>query len=82
MDNNELNLEQMEEVSGGRFQGGSRTELPDKAGFKKYKIKSGDSLGRIAKKNHTTVDELARINADYIKNVNDITTGRWIYLPL
>ena len=82
MENMELNLEQMENVSGGRYQGGSRTELPDKAGFKKDRIKSGDTLGKIAKRNHTTVDELARINADYIKNVNDITTGHWIYLPM
>ena len=82
MENMELNLEQMENVSVGRYQGGSRTELPDKAGFKTYRIKSGDTLGKIAKRNHTTVDELARINADYIKNVNDITTGHWIYLPM
>ena len=82
MENMELNLEQMENVSGGRYQGGSRTELPDKAGLKKYRIKSGDTLGKIAKRNHTTVDELARINAEYIKNVNDITTGHWIYLPM
>ena len=50
MDEMELNLNDMEEVAGGR--GGSRTKLPPKAGFAVYKIVSsirGDSTkGRIS----------------------------------
>ena len=80
MDNMELNMNEMEQVAGGRMKGGSASPLPEKEGFTVYKIKSGDRLGKIAKKFHTTVDYLDSINPT-IKNVNDITTGYYIYVP-
>ena len=77
MDEMELNLNDMEEVAGGR--GGSRTKLPPKAGFAVYKIVSGDTLTRIANRNKTTVEYLMSINPT-IKNKNDITAGYYIYV--
>ena len=79
MDNmNELNLNEMEEISGGA--GGSKTPLPPKAGFDVYKIQSGDNLTRIAKKFNTTVDYLFAINPD-ITNKNFIRAGYYMYVP-
>ena len=44
-----------------------------------YLVKRGDTLGRIARQNNTTVEELARLNN--IKNVNLIRTGATLRLP-
>lgn len=78
MENTELNISEMEEVAGGR--GGSPRMLPEKAGFKVYKIKSHDTLSRIAGHYGTTADYLKSINPT-IHNVNDITAGFYIYVP-
>ena len=42
---NELNLNEMENVAGGK--GGSSTPLPRKDGFDVYKIQSKDTLTRM-----------------------------------
>ena len=78
MDIKELNLNEMKEVAGGR--GGSPHMLPDKPGFKVYKIKSHDTLSKIAGRYGTTADYLKSINST-IHNVNDITAGFYIYVP-
>ena len=75
----ELNLNEMENVIGGR--GGSPTKLPDKKGYWVYRIKSGDCLSKIAGRYGTTTATLQRINSKYIHNVNDITAGYYIYIP-
>ena len=75
----ELNLNELEKVAGGK--GGSPTPLPDRPGCEVYKIKSGDTLGRIAYRYHTTADFIKSINTT-ISNVNDITAGYYIYVPL
>lgn len=79
MDNmKELNLNEMEEVAGGR--GGSPTKLPPKPGFNVYKIKSHDTLSKIAGRYGTTAQYLKSINPT-ITNINDITAGFYIYVP-
>jgi len=78
MEIKELNLNEMEEVAGGR--GGSPHMLPEKPGFKVYKIKSHDTLSKIAGRYGTTADYLKSINST-IHNVNDITAGFYIYVP-
>lgn len=75
---NELNLNEMAEVTGGR--GGSPTRLPDVQGLKVYQIQSHDTLTKIAHRFHTTVDYLMRINST-IKNRDDITAGYYMYVP-
>ncbi len=74
----ELNMNQMEEVTGGK--GGSPNPLPKKKGFQTHKIVSGETLSGIANKYGTTVNYLMSINPT-ITNKNDITAGFWIYVP-
>ena len=78
MSNIELNLNEMEAVTGGK--GGSPTPLPTKRGFSVYRIKSGDCLSKIAPAYNTTTNYLMSINPT-ITNKNDITAGYYIYVP-
>ncbi len=78
MENKELNLNEMEAVSGGK--GGSKTPLPKKDGFVVHQITGSDRLWKLAKANGVTVDYLVSINPT-ITNPNDITTGYYMYLP-
>ena len=79
MDNiRELSMEEMDTVFGGA--GGSPKVLPPKAGCKVYRIQSGDTLGKIARRCGTTAEQLKAINST-IHNVNDITAGYYIYVP-
>ena len=45
-----------------------------------YTIVKGDTLGKLAKRYGTTVDELVRIN--HIKNRNLIITGHTLLIPV
>lgn len=45
-----------------------------------YEVKAGDSLGKIAKKYSTTVEELKKINPQ-IKNINLIKIGEVVNVP-
>ena len=80
MDNMELNLNEMEEVVGGKNEGGYARKPAARAGRKIYKIVSGDTLIKIAKRNNTTVDKLMAINPE-LKNRNYIVAGCYIYVP-
>jgi LysM repeat protein len=44
-----------------------------------HKVKKGDTLSKIAKDNHTNVDDLAKAN--HIKDVNKLNIGQQIHLP-
>ena len=79
MKNMELNLNEMENVNGGR--GGSPTMLPEKKGFFVHQIASGENLTRIAKKFGTTVKAIMDANPT-IDNANFIRTGFYIYVPV
>ena len=78
MNETELNLQEMEEVTGGK--GGSPKVLPKKDGYIVYQIAYGETLGRIAKRYGTTVQAIVNANTT-IQNANDITAGYWIYIP-
>ena len=80
MDNMELNLNEMEEVSGGKNEGGYARKPREKAGCKIYKIKSGDTLIKIAKHHGTTAEHLMRINPE-LTNRSIIVAGCYIYVP-
>lgn len=77
-DNKELNLNEMEEASGGT--GGSKNPLPDKPGYFVYWIQRGDTLGKLANRFGTTVNAIKNANPT-IHNVNDITADYYIYIP-
>ena len=46
----------------------------ERAAVKYYRVQSGDTLGKIAKKNHTTVKALCRLNG--IKETTTLQIGR------
>ena len=83
--NEELNLEALEDVSGGKIspndKPGSPNPLPYKEGWQNYKIKSGDNLTRIANNYRTTVDYLMSGNRGVITNKNYIRAGFYMYVP-
>ena len=80
MDNRELNVNEMAQISGGS--GGSAGELPRKEGCIVYQVESGENLTKIAKWYNTTVQAIMAANVGIIKNANDITAGYYIYLPI
>ena len=79
MSNTELNMNQMDSVSGGR--GGSPTELPQKTGYVVYRIVGEDNLTKIAKKFNTSVDAIMKANPTTLDSKNFIRAGFWIYIP-
>lgn len=80
MDNmKELNLDELEGIGGGK--GGSKEILPRKEGFICYQIEKGDTLGKLAKRFKTTVAKIMEANVGLIPNENDISKGRYIYIP-
>lgn len=78
MENKELNLNEMEEVVGGK--GGYAKCPPPKSGFDVYQIKKGENLTKIGRRYGVSANYLKSINPS-ITNVNDITAGYWIYVP-
>ncbi len=46
-----------------------------------YVVRRGDTLAQIARRFHTSVGELARLNQDQIKNINLIIVGQVLCLP-
>ena len=75
---NELNMNELNNVVGGS--GGSPRPLPAKGGCFVYQIVKGDTLGKIARKFGTTVEQIKAVNPT-IHNVNDITADYYIYIP-
>ena len=80
MDNMELNLEQMEEVVGGKNEGGYEKKPRSKKGCFIYKVKSGDCLSRLAGTYGTTVKKIMSVNPE-LTNANYIVAGHYIYIP-
>ena len=76
----ELNLEDMEKVTGGGNEGGYEKKPRPKAGCSIYKICSGDTLGKIARRNGTSVSRIMSMNPE-IRNQNFIVPGHYIYIP-
>ena len=71
--------DQWNNVVGGA--GGSPHPLPDKSGCIVYRIARGDTLGKIARRYGTTAERIKAVNTT-VHNVNDITAGYYIYIPV
>ena len=76
----ELALNEMEDVTGGKNEGGYTRKPRGKRGCRIYRIQSGDTLIRIARRNSTTADHLMVINPQLV-NRNFIVAGCYIYVP-
>jgi len=80
MTDNELNLEQMESVSGGKSSYGGYSVRPkDKAGFIIIQIRHGDNLSKIASAYDTTVKQILADNPCII-DPNKIMSGYYLYI--
>ncbi len=74
----ELSMDEMNEVSGGA----SRFDpLPAKTGFTVYKVKTGDTLTRIAHHHNCSVAEIMAWNPK-ISNRNRIYANEYLYIRL
>ncbi len=78
MESNELNLNEMEAVTGG--DGGYKYRPQEKKGYFIYQIEPGDNLTKIAKKFNTTVNKIMAANPS-ITDKNFIRSGFYIYIP-
>ena len=76
----ELNLEEMEKVTGGGNEGGYEKRPRDKEGCFIYRICHGDTLGKIARRNGTTEYRILSVNPE-IRNPSFIVVGHYIYIP-
>ena len=81
MENKELNLEEMEDISGGKNNGGYERRPVEKPGCTIYQIGSGQTLGRIARTYGITVKQIMAVNKE-LKDPNFIRAGAYIYLPV
>ena len=71
----ELSAEELEQAAGGKY-----PVLPAKKGYIVYQIQTGDTLYKLAKANHTTVDKLMACNPQ-ITDRNLIRAGAYMYIP-
>ena len=76
----ELNMNEMEQVIGGKNEGGYAKKPGAKRGCTIYKIVSGDTLIKIAKRDNTTVDKIMAVNPELV-NRSYIVAGCYIYIP-
>ena len=77
---NELNLNELENVTGGKDEGGYAKMPKAKAGCKIYKIVHGDTLTKIANRNGTSVKKIMAVNPE-LKDAGFIVSGHYIYIP-
>ena len=81
MDNmKELDLNEMEAVSGGKNEGGYSRKPSEKSGCRIYQIKPGETLGKIARANGTTVNKIMAVNPE-LKSADFIVAHCFIYIP-
>ena len=80
MENMELNMNEMEQVVGGKNEGGYEKKPGEKKGCTIYQIVRGDTLIKIAKRNNTTVDKIMAVNPELV-NRSYIVAGCYIYIP-
>ena len=76
----ELNLVEMEEVSGGVVAGGLRYKPAAKAGYILHKITARDTVWGLARRYHCSMDAILRANPS-IRDKRLIRTNYWLYIP-
>ena len=78
MENQELNMQEMEEVSGGKIH---FEKQPDKPGWIQHKVSSTDTLIRIAKKyGISDWRKIREWNPHINHETNMIRTGEWLWI--
>ena len=78
---NELTMNEMDEVSGGRVAAGGLKNKPgEKAGYILHKITANDTVWGLAKRYGVTMNAIVKANPS-IKNPRLIRTNYWLYIP-
>ena len=80
MSNIELNLNEMEEVSGGAKAGGMKNKPAAKSGYIIHQITNTDTLWALSRHYHTTIEAIMKANPS-IQDKSLIRTGYWLYIP-
>ena len=79
-DRKELNVNELEQVSGGSNDGGYERRPREKAGCFIYKIRRGDTLSGLAGTYGTSVNRIMAVNPELV-DPNFIVAGHYIYIP-
>ena len=76
----EVDLNQMEKITGGRNKAGYGYEPREKEGYTIYRIKSGDYLCKIAREHGVSVNSIMRANPE-LEDPDFIVAGFYLYIP-
>ena len=81
MENKELNVNELEVVSGGVVPaGGMKNKPAPKAGYIIHKITDTDTVWGLSRKYHVTMDEIVVANPSIVDK-RLIRTGYYLYIP-
>ena len=80
-DMKEMNLNELEQVTGGKNEGGYDHKPKAKRGCTIYKVVHGDTLTKIANRNNTTVKKIMAVNPE-LTDAGFIVSGLYICIPV
>ena len=76
----EMNLNEMEQISGGVIAGGVKNKPAAKAGYIIHQITSTDTVWALSRHYGCTMDDIVKANPS-IRDKRLIRTGYWLYIP-
>ena len=80
MENKELNMNEMETVSGGVVAGGMKDKPAAKNGYIIHKITATDTVWALSRHYGCTMDDILKANPT-IQDKSLIRTGYYLYIP-
>ena len=76
----EMNLNEMEQISGGVVAGGVKNKPAAKAGYIIHQITATDTVWALSRHYGRTMDDIVKANPS-IRDKRLIRTGYWLYIP-
>ena len=80
MENNELNINELEQASGGVLAGGVKDKPADKAGYIIHKITATDTVWGLSRHYGCSMEDIVKANPS-IQDKRLIRTGYYLYIP-
>jgi len=80
MENKELNMNEMDKVSGGVLAGGVKDKPSQKKGYIIHQITATDTVWALSRHYHCTMQEILDANPS-IQDKRLIRTGYYLYIP-
>ena len=77
---NELNMNELETVTGGTVAGGMKNKPENKAGYIIHKITNTDTVWNLSRHYGCTMDDILKANPS-IQDKSLIRTGYYLYIP-